>query len=78
MHFHSYPFTSQQSKEKVIQLARLLAPITPGPLPAVDRLFHRNPEGPAQGLLPSLSVTLMRRFMLRIAERLARREGLWP
>ena len=26
VHFHSYPFTSEQSKEKVLQLGRLLAP----------------------------------------------------
>jgi thiamine biosynthesis protein ThiI len=76
VHFHSYPFTSQQSKEKVIQLARLLAPYNAGGrfrlwiayFTEIQKALHK-------GSYPSLSVTLMRRFMLRIAERLARREG---
>src|SRR5690606_38760404 len=76
VHFHSYPFASQQSKEKVIQLARLLAPYNAGGrfrlwiayFTEIQKALHK-------GSYPSLSVTLMRRFMLRIAERLARREG---
>ena len=76
VHFHSYPFTSQQSKEKVLDLARLLAPYNAG---GRFRLwvahFTEIQKALAKGSYPSLSITLMRRFMLRIAARLAQREG---
>lgn len=76
IHFHSYPFTSQQSKEKVVELARILASYNAR---ARFRLwiayFTEIQKALHKGSYPSLSVTLMRRFMLRIAARLAQREG---
>ncbi len=76
VHFHSYPFTSQQSKEKVLDLARLLAPYNAGGrFKLWVAHFTEVQKALAKGSYPSLSITLMRRFMLRIAARLAQREG---
>jgi len=76
VHFHSYPFTSQQSKEKVIELARLLVPYNArGRFRLWLAYFTEIQKALHKGSYPSLSVTLMRRFMLRIAAKLAEREG---
>ncbi len=74
VHFHSFPFTSERAKEKVIDLSRVLAEYA-GPLwlwivhfTDVQRAIQLNsPE--------ALRVVIMRRMMMRIAERLAAREG---
>ncbi|HPT83144.1 MAG TPA: tRNA uracil 4-sulfurtransferase ThiI [Limnochordia bacterium] len=76
IHFHSYPFTSQQSKEKVVELARILASYNArGRFRLWIAYFTEIQKALHKGSYPSLSVTLMRRFMLRIAARLAQREG---
>ncbi len=77
LHFHSYPFTSQRAQEKVEELARLLAPYnTKGQLrlwlchfTEIQKALQKNPY-------PDLKITLMRRFMLRIADGLARQRGI--
>lgn len=74
VHFHSFPYTSERAREKVVALARILsetcgridlyiAPFTELQL----RIHEKCPE--AYGTL------LMRRQMMRIAEKIARREG---
>lgn len=71
VHFHSYPFTSQQATDKVITLARRLSyysgvPIRLHLVPFTEiqtRITHSNQE--------NLTITLMRRAMLRITEHLA-------
>ena len=70
VHFHSYPFTSEQAKEKVIKLAQRLAYY------AGHIYLHLVPFTEIQTRLAQtgqehLIVTLMRRAMLRIAEKLA-------
>lgn len=76
VHFHSYPFTSEQSKEKVLQLGRLLAPYNAkGRFRLWLVYFTEIQKALHKGSYPSLSITLMRRFMLRIASELAKREG---
>lgn len=76
IHFHSYPFTSQHSKEKVVELARILASYNArGRFRLWIAYFTEIQKALHKGSYPSLSVTLMRRFMLRIAARLAQREG---
>lgn len=75
IHFHSPPFTSERSKEKVVDLCRTLAEWTPAPITLhvvhfteIQKEIHRHvPE--------ELGMTVMRRFMLRIAERLAKKVG---
>ncbi|MEN3338287.1 MAG: tRNA uracil 4-sulfurtransferase [Acidobacteriota bacterium] len=71
VHFHSYPILSRASLEKTRELARLLARFQ-----LHSRLFL-VPFGEIQqrivlGVAPPLRVVLYRRFMMRIAEDIAR------
>ncbi|ADM70974.1 putative tRNA sulfurtransferase [Paenibacillus polymyxa E681] len=74
VHFYSYPFTSERAKEKVIELAKVLAgyagriKIHLVPFTEVQTAFTRTGQD-------NLIITLMRRSMLRIATMLAEREG---
>jgi tRNA uracil 4-sulfurtransferase len=74
VHFHSYPYTSEQSKEKVIALAQRLA-YYGGNLKLHLVPFTELQTRLAQTGYEHLMITLMRRSMLRIAERLAERRG---
>ena len=71
VHFHSYPFTSERAKEKVIELARLLS----GYCKNVIKLHIINLLAVQQSLkdkCPEEYFTILtRRFMMRIAERIA-------
>jgi thiamine biosynthesis protein ThiI len=73
VHFHSFPYTNKESQEKARQLATLLAghqlrsKIYLVPFAEVQR--HIMVEAPA-----AARVILYRRYMLRLAERIARRE----
>lgn len=74
LHFFSYPYTSPEAKEKVIELARLLTPwcgrLTVHVVPFTEiqeELRRQCPE--------SLFTILMRRFMMRIAQAVAENEG---
>ncbi|WNR46409.1 tRNA uracil 4-sulfurtransferase ThiI [Paenibacillus roseipurpureus] len=75
IHFHSYPYTSERAKEKVISLAHQLAGYTD-----VLKLhlvsFTDVQTSIHQAYKDDLLVTLIRRAMYRIAERIAEREGL--
>jgi thiamine biosynthesis protein ThiI len=75
LHFYSYPFTSERSKAKVVELASLLAPYNVrGSLKLWIAYFTEIQKALQQTAYPTLSITLMRRFMMRIAARLAERE----
>ena len=72
VHFFSYPYTSPEAKEKVLTLAKLLTPwcgrliVHVVPFTAIQEELRRKcPE--------ELFTILMRRFMMRIAERVALR-----
>lgn len=74
LHFHSYPYTNMQAREKVEQLAHILSGYTGGmnlhvvSVTHIQEAIHKNcPE--------EMMITLLRRFMMRIAERLAERVG---
>lgn len=74
VHFHSYPYTSDRAKEKVLTLARILSESCCGirvhvvPFTKIQMEIHEKcPE--------EYSTLIMRRFMMRIAERVARLEG---
>jgi thiamine biosynthesis protein ThiI len=74
IHFHSAPFTSGASQEKVKELARLLMRFHP------PTRLYMMPFGDLQRRIvtdapPALRVIIYRRFMVRAAEALARREG---
>lgn len=74
VHFHSFPYTSLMAKEKTLDLARLLTPYTGNirvfvvPFTEVQQAIHAH--------CPSeYMITIMRRIMMRIAERLAIANG---
>jgi len=74
VHFHSYPFTGEQSKDKVIALAQRLA-YYGGQIRLHLVPFTELQTKLAQSGQEHLVITLMRRAMLEIAERLAERRG---
>ena len=72
VHFHSYPYTSDRAKEKVLDLARILSESCCGirvnivPFTKIQMEIHEKcPE--------EYTTLIMRRFMMRIAERIARK-----
>ena len=74
VHFYSPPYTSQQALDKVIQLARELTPY------CGRMVLHAVPFTEIQEMIrmhcPEDHFTLiMRRFMMRISETIARRTG---
>ncbi|MGN0817986.1 MAG: tRNA uracil 4-sulfurtransferase ThiI [Candidatus Coproplasma sp.] len=74
IHFHSYPYTNMQAKEKVIDLAKILGEYTCGTTLHIVKVTHIQEEihKKCNG---EYMVTLLRRFMMRIAERLANKIG---
>jgi tRNA uracil 4-sulfurtransferase len=74
VHFHSYPFTSEQAKDKVIELARILSQFG-GKIKLHMVPFTDIQTKLAQSGHDSLIITLMRRAMLRITEKLANRNN---
>ena len=74
LHFHSYPYTNMQAKEKVVDLANILAQYTCGTKLYTVSVTHIQ-EAIHEKCKPELMITLLRRFMYRIAERHAKRIG---
>ena len=74
LHFHSYPYTNMQAKEKVIDLARILSEYTCGTTVYTISVTHIQ-EAIHEKCKPELMITLLRRFMYRIAERHAKNIG---
>jgi thiamine biosynthesis protein ThiI len=74
VHFHSYPYTSEQSKEKVVALAQRLA-YYGGRIRLHVVPFTELQTRLARTGYEHLMITMMRRAMLRIAERLAEKSG---
>ncbi|MHB2156399.1 tRNA uracil 4-sulfurtransferase ThiI [Calditrichota bacterium GD2] len=74
IHFHSYPYTNKFSQEKVIELARIL-----NQYQFNSKLFMvpfaETQEEIVFNCPDKLRVILYRRFMMRIAEALAKKEG---
>ncbi|MDE7454044.1 MAG: tRNA 4-thiouridine(8) synthase ThiI [Clostridia bacterium] len=74
IHFHSYPYTNLQAREKVIELAKQLSTYTCGTtlnivsVTKIQEQIHSLCNG-------DYMVTLLRRFMMRIAERIALKCG---
>ncbi len=74
VHFHSYPYTSNYAREKVENLAKLLVPYT-GPITVymvsmteLQEQIHKNCDN-------AYMITLLRRGMFTVAERVAKRYG---
>ena len=74
IHFHSYPYTNLQARDKVIELAKVLSEYTCGTklhivsVTHIQEEIHKNCNG-------EYMVTLLRRFMMRIAEKIAHKCG---
>lgn len=73
VHFHSYPFTSERAEEKVKELARIMASYC-GDIPFYSvNIFEIQKEINVK--CPEKEMTVIsRRFMMRIAEKIAERE----
>ncbi len=74
VHYHSFPYTSERAREKVMELARILSEycgrmrVYVVPFTEIQMQIHEKcPE--------NLTTLIMRRYMMRIAEILARRDG---
>jgi len=72
IHFHSFPFTSEQSKEKVIALCRLLARWQGAPVKLHVVHFTEIQKAIRRECSEEYGITLMRRMMFRLAERVAK------
>ncbi|HHT17331.1 MAG TPA: tRNA 4-thiouridine(8) synthase ThiI [Papillibacter sp.] len=74
VHFFSFPYTSEQAKQKVIDLARILARYCFDMRVEVVPFTHIQEE--LRDKCPEELLTiLMRRFMMRISEKIARANG---
>ena len=71
IHFHSYPYTSEQAKQKVIDLANIIKKYTGDinlyivPFTKIQEEIHKKCDD-------EYMVTIVRRFMMDIAERVAK------
>ena len=74
VHFFSYPYTSLEAKEKVLELARLVTPYT-GRLTVHVVPFTEVQEELRRSCPEVLFTLAMRRFMMRISEMVAQRTG---
>jgi len=75
VHFHSFPFTSERAKEKVVDLCRALVEYT-GPLELWVVHFTEVQRAIQQQVPDAFRVLVMRRMMMRICDRLAPRLGV--
>ena len=73
LHFHSFPFTSERAKEKVIDLGRKLAEFSGKFRIHFISLTEIQKELKLK-VDPDLNITILRRFMYRIAEAIAKKE----
>jgi len=70
LHFHSYPYTSEDAKNKVVDLARIISKYV-GHFKLFVCSFTKIQEAIHKHCSNEFMITLMRRIMYRIAERLA-------
>lgn len=74
LHFYSYPYTSEYAKQKVISLCEKLSlyngktELFIVPFTEIQQQINKN-------CASEYTITLMRRFMMRIAEKIALKEG---
>lgn len=75
IHFHSFPYTSESAKEKVLTLAKLVSVYTGNivihivPFTKIQEEIHKYCDG-------DFMITLMRRFMMHISEKVAKQNNL--
>jgi len=75
VHFHSYPYTSVQAKEKVLELAKQISSYCDEiklhivSFTEIQEQIHKNCD-------EEYMITIMRRIMMRIAQKLCEQNGL--
>ena len=74
LHFHSFPYTGEAAKEKVIDLTKKVGEYNGGVNLFVVSFTHIQ-EAIHEHCPEEFMITIMRRFMMRIAERLAKQQG---
>ena len=74
VHFFSYPYTSQLAKDKVIELARLVTKYS-GRMTVNIVSFTQIQEAIRDNCPEEYFTLIMRRFMMEISQRIARRDG---
>lgn len=74
VHYHSFPYTSERAKEKVVELARILSEYC-GKIKLYVVPFTQIQMDIHQKCPENYTTLIMRRFMMRIAERVARMDG---
>ena len=74
IHFYSYPYTSERARDKVIELAKIVARYA-GPIRLYLVPFTEIQLAIYDHCPPSETTVLMRRLMMQIAERVARSSG---
>ncbi len=74
LHFHSFPYTGEAAKEKVIELTKKVGEYNGGINLFVVSFTHIQ-EAIHEHCPEEFMITIMRRFMMRIAERLAIQQG---
>ena len=70
IHFFSYPYTSERAKEKVLDLAKILTRYV-GRMPVLVVPFTKIQEAIRDNCREELFTIIMRRFMMRISDRLS-------
>lgn len=74
LHFHSYPYTSELAKEKVIKLANIISEYT-GKIKIYICNFKEVQEAIHKNCNEEYMITIMRRIMMRIAEKICDDNG---
>ena len=74
LHFHSFPYTGEAAKEKVIDLTKLIGEFNGGAHLSIVSFTHIQEEI-HKHCPEEFMITIMRRFMMRIAERLSKLRG---
>lgn len=74
LHFHSYPYTAESAKDKAVKLATRLKQYT-GHIKFMAVSVTEIQEAIHEKAKPNYMITLLRRFMMRISERVAAKYG---
>lgn len=72
IHFHSYPYTNESAKEKVLTLSKIVSEYSNGITVHVIK-FTEIQEAIHENCPEEYMITIMRRFMMRISEIIAKR-----
>ncbi len=75
LHFQSFPYTGEAAKQKVVDLSKIVSEYNGGSLNLHVVSFTKIQEAIHEHCPESFMITMMRRFMMRIAERLAIKIG---